>query len=112
MKKKEIRNKMKYSQIYLSTHIYLYIQISFFDNLSDYNEPKSMNIGDTFEKFQNAFNSYISSRKDHELAPEVADIVNKVSDAVNNQKNIEGKKEKISNSDPTNDSKATLENVD
>jgi hypothetical protein len=60
--------------------LYLY---RFHENISDYADHKANQIGGAFSKFQNAFKSYMAKDENRELAPEVADMVNKISDAIN-----------------------------
>jgi hypothetical protein len=57
---------------------------SFHDNLADYaDQPQAHQIGGALSKFQDAFKSYMAKDENRELAPEVADMVNKISDVIN-----------------------------
>ncbi|KAI8098487.1 Dolichyl-phosphate-mannose-protein mannosyltransferase-domain-containing protein [Halteromyces radiatus] len=55
---------------------------AFHDKISDYADHTPIEIAGAFNKIQNAFKSYMAKDENRELAPEVADMVNKISDAM------------------------------
>lgn len=52
----------------------------FHENISDYADHRPNSLSGAFNKFQNAFKSYISKDDHQEMAAEAADAVNMVSD--------------------------------
>lgn len=85
---------------------------SFHDNINDYtDQPPVHQIGGALSKFQDAFKSYMAKDENRELAPEVADMVNKISDVINigNQQQEETIEAKVSE-EPTGE--GTLNGLD